>query len=130
MGCASSSNNYEITNLVSQAPLPKGHKYLVELAFLSEVQKGWRTQQGAPEHLAWIAALGDGSMDKYMKEIVHTSSKRKELEEAGTTPEAFKEWVDKLWPAVDEGKISPYALQITWEVGQHANVAHGELARF
>lgn len=129
MGCGGSTPAAE--SLVSNAPLPKGHPLLAELAFLSEIVQGKRVSSDpCPEHLGWIAILGDGAIEKWVKEVLATSKKRKQLEEAGTTSEAFQEWAMALGEGIESGSISPFALQITWEVGQHAGVAHGELARF
>ena len=100
---------------------------LAELAFLAEVVQGWRTQQGAPDHLVWIAALGDDAISKWVKDTVNTSTKRRQLEEAGTTVEAFEEWGNAIGPKIDSKEISPYALQLTWKVGKHGA---GEFARF
>ena len=111
--------------------MPKGHPLLAELAFLSEIVQGKRVSSDpCPEHLGWIAILGDGAIEKWVKEVLATSTKRKQLEEAGTNSEAFEEWAMALGEGIESGSISPFALQITWEVGQHACVAHGELARF
>jgi len=129
MGCGGSTAS-PAQQLVSNPPLPKGHRFLAELAFLSEVMQGWRGSQGAPDHLAWIAVLGDGAVAKWGKEVTHTSTKVSELEQAGTTTEAFQAWVDEIGPAIEDKSISPYALQISWEVGKHAKLSHGELARF
>ena len=111
--------------------MPKGHPLLAELAFLSEIVQGKRVSSDpCPEHLGWIAILADGAIEKWVKEVLATSTKRKQLEEAGTDSEAFQEWAMALGEGIESGSISPFALQITWEVGQHASVAHGELARF
>lgn len=129
MGCGGSTPSAE--SLVSDAPLPKGHPLLAELAFLSEVVTGKRVSSDpCPEHLGWIMVLGDGAITKWIKEVVGTSTKRKQLEEAGTTVEAFEAWATDLGAAIEKADISPFALQISWEVGQHAGVAHGDLARF
>ena len=130
MGCASSTPT-EAQSLVSNSPLPKGHKLLAELAFLSEVQQGWRDARAqCPPHLQWIAVLGDDAIAKWVKDTCATSTKRKEIEEAGSTVEAFEGWGNAIGPKIEAKEISPYALQISWEVGQHATVAHGDLARY
>ena len=131
MGCGASKQE-EANELVSNPPLPKGHKFLAELAFLSEVQQGWRSKTApCPDHLGWLAQLGDDAIAKWVKEITDTSTKRRDLEEAGTTVEAFEAWGEAIGPAIDDKSISPYALQITWEVGKHANLARdGTVAQF
>ena len=107
--------------------------FLAELAFLAEVTQGWRNSLGqkqgaqdygggttgkAPEHLAWLARLGDRACEKWVLEITDTSTKRRQLEELGCTVEAFREWGSAIGPAIEEKKISPYAMQLTWKVGK------------
>ena len=103
MGCGGSTAA-AAEALVSEAPLPKGHPLLAELAFLSEVVQGKRVSSDpCPEHLSWIMVLGDGAITKWIREVVATSTKRKQLEEAGTTVEAFETWATELGAAIENG---------------------------